>query len=246
MLAGFVSSGHCAGMCGGIISLLSASAAPAGDNSPRPNYPVLAAYNLGRICTYAFAGLLVGSAGSVLGRALPGDVFRLITLCVSALFMLGLAFYLAGLGSFLLRLESLGRLVWRRLEPLGRKILPVRSIGKALVLGLIWGWLPCGLVYTALAWSAVSGSALSGASLMLGFGIGTLPAVMLIGIGALDLQARVLGKEVRYAIAALMVILAGYMVYMAAAGILDSGTGPDAHSHAALASPQGSHDLGQY
>jgi sulfite exporter TauE/SafE len=84
----------------------------------------------------------------------------------------------------LLKLERAGGLLWRRIEPLGRRLMPVRSPAQALALGAVWGWLPCGLVYSVLVWSISSGSAGRGALLMLAFGIGTLPNLLAMGVFA--------------------------------------------------------------
>lgn len=96
--------------------------------------------------------------------------------------------YLAGWWNLLSHVERAGGVVWRRLEPLGRGLLPIRSARHAFVLGLLWGWLPCGLVYSALVWTVASGGALQGASLMLAFGLGTLPNLMLMGVAAAQLN----------------------------------------------------------
>ena len=107
--------------------------------------------------------------------------------------MLLLGLYLAGWWPALAAVEKLGGRLWRHLEPLGRRLLPVRNPLQAFGLGLIWGWLPCGLVYAALAWALASGSAATGAVRMLAFGLGTLPMLLALGTAA-----ERLGRIVRH------------------------------------------------
>jgi uncharacterized protein len=95
--------------------------------------------------------------------------------------MIALGLYLAGWWPGLTALERLGGKLWIRIEPFGRRFLPVDHPLKALAAGLVWGWLPCGLVYSALAWSMTTGSAAQGALLMFFFGLGTLPMLLAIG-----------------------------------------------------------------
>jgi hypothetical protein len=99
-------------------------------------------------------------------------------------FMIALGLYLSGWWVGLTRLEQWGARLWRRIEPYGRKLLPVRHPASALGLGFVWGWLPCGMVYSVLAWSLAAGSASAGASLMLAFGLGTLPMLLALGAAA--------------------------------------------------------------
>jgi len=82
-------------------------------------------------------------------------------------------------------LEKLGAKLWRHIQPIGQRLFPISSPLQAFLLGALWGWLPCGLVYAAVAWSLTTANALEAAKLMLGFGLGTLPA-MLLGGNAFD------------------------------------------------------------
>lgn len=231
MLAGFISSGHCAGMCGGIVNILAGSTVPGKAGILSRKDIILVAYNLGRINSYVVAGMIAGTVGSIIGRALPGPAFQATALLFSAAFMLGLAAYLTGWRSFLAFFERLGGHLWRRIEPVGRKIFPVSHAGKAWCLGLVWGWLPCGLVYSALAWSIASGGTIQGGVLMLGFGIGTLPTLMVVGSGALTLQGIKSSPWLQYFVAALMTILAVYMCTMALDIIWGDTGGTGMHSH---------------
>lgn len=179
LLVGFLGSAHCIGMCGGIASALSI-------NSITGTHRLLATllYNLGRIISYVIAGTIVGGTISSVA-SLASDYAILNSLRVlSALVMIILALYIGKWWHGLVYIEKLGQYLWRYLSPLSTKLLPLPTPLHALPLGLLWGWLPCGLVYSALTWSAVSGSALNGAAIMLAFGIGTLPSMLLIGVGA--------------------------------------------------------------
>ena len=173
VLSGFLGSVHCAGMCGGIVTALVGQSA---DNT-RPRLMHLA-YNAGRIASYAIAGAIAGAIGS-LGLMLDKWLPVQIVLYVAAnLLLIALGLYLAGIRSPITRLEHLGSGLWRRVQPHTRRFLPADSVPKALALGMLWGWLPCGLVYTVLFTALLSGSALKGAILMLAFGLGTLPNLM--------------------------------------------------------------------
>lgn len=191
-LLGLLGSTHCIGMCGGIVGALTLGikGAPA-----RPWWslaPYLVAYNIGRIASYAAAGALLGVISAQMFDAMPAPTARLVTRVITSGFMIALGLYLTGWWAGLGALERLGGRLWKRIEPLGRRLLPVRNPMQALLLGLLWGWLPCGMVYAALAWSLASGSATDGALLMLAFGAGTLP--MLIALGG---AARWFGAMVR-------------------------------------------------
>ncbi len=179
LMIGFVGSGHCLGMCGGIASLLSMGA-HRGKTSPL--IPLF--YNLGRLASYAVTGAIVGGAVSGLSE-LSGLTQSLAWLrLVAAIFMVLVALYIAKWWQGLLVIEKLGQHVWKFISPSGRRLLPLKSPLYALPFGFIWGWLPCGLVYSALTWSAVSGSAENGGLIMLAFGVGTLPSMLAISYGA--------------------------------------------------------------
>ena len=176
MLAlGAVSSVHCAGMCGGIVTAFSAGRVI--PIRPANAAARLAAFNAGRVCTYAALGSIAG----VLGELLDAQV-ALYVIANVALVLAGL--HLVGFGP-LSRLEALAAPLWRRLNPL----LPARS---GFLSGLLWGFLPCGLVYGALAAAAFAGSPAAGAAAMLAFGIGTLPFLVAGGLALARLRGRLL------------------------------------------------------
>lgn len=201
-LVGLLGGVHCVGMCGGIVGALSMGG-PA-------RWSLHLAYNAGRIFSYALAGALVGALGSAgLGRA--GQVpVRLIFYFLANAMLVALGLYLIGLSGALALTERLGQVLWQRIQPLTRRFLPVRSLAQAFPLGLLWGWLPCGLVYSALASALTAGSAQRGALMMLAFGLGTLPNLLLAGIVLARLNEFVRRPLVRL-IAGLLVL--GFGVY---------------------------------
>jgi sulfite exporter TauE/SafE len=176
-LVGLLGGTHCVGMCGGIVGALSVQT-PGG----RAGWQLHLAYNVGRILSYTTAGALVGAVGG-LGLAFgPVAKTQLVFYVLASLMLVALGFYLMGFTKSLAFAERLGQGVWTRVQPVTRRFLPARSAAQALPLGMLWGWLPCGLVYSVLATALVTGSAVRGALAMLVFGLGTLPNLLLAGI----------------------------------------------------------------
>lgn len=186
-LIGLLGGVHCVSMCGGIVGALSMqvdrplSMSVSGPARGR-QWPLHLAYSLGRIFSYTAAGSALGALGS-LGMLYDGVMPVQIALYVLAnLMLVALGLYLAGFTRFLAPLERAGQVLWRRIQPATRRFLPVRSMAQALPLGMLWGFLPCGMVYMALTAALMTGSALRGAGLMLAFGLGTLPNLLLAGL----------------------------------------------------------------
>lgn len=183
LLVGLLGGGHCAGMCGGIVSAVSLSLP---GQQPKVGYHF--SYNAGRIASYTLAGVLAGVLGSsslFLNHLLP--VEKLLYLLAN-LMLIALGLYLAGWWRGVLVLERAGGALWKRIQPLSKKFLPVHTWRQAFVLGLLWGWLPCGLVYSVLVAALATGSALQGGALMLAFGLGTLPALLAMGMAAVRIK----------------------------------------------------------
>ncbi len=199
-LIGLLGGTHCIGMCGGIVSALSM-----GDGS-RPSLHL--AYNAGRIASYGVAGAIAGAMGGAtiaLSGQLPARIFLFL---LANLMLIALGLYLMGLSQALAFSERFGQKLWRHLQPLTKRFLPVRTVAQAFPLGLLWGWLPCGLVYSALITALTSGSALRGAGMMLAFGLGTLPNLLLAGLLAARLKAYAANRGVR-TLAGLLVLAFG-------------------------------------
>lgn len=222
--AGLFGSLHCIAMCGGMSGLFAVHQSA---KQTRNSLPLALSYNAGRLSSYALIGLVAGLAGSGLLGLLPSLVLPLRLL--AALAMLGMAVQLlTGKAS---PLERAGSSVWKRVSPLARRFLPTDTKAKALGLGLLWGFLPCGLVYSVLLITLASADPLLGALGMASFGIGTLPAMLLSGLGAWRFSA-IIGRNRRSA-AALLVLMAVLTAAMPLShlGQHDSGTATQHHNH---------------
>jgi sulfite exporter TauE/SafE len=230
-MVGLLGSVHCAGMCGGIVGAFSLTPAvapvrafPVAVVSLRSAAPAAAfgrvlAYNGGRIASYAVAGALAGGvAGGA--RALAGlAVVETIGYWLANLMLVVLGLYLMDAWRGLAHLEQLGRKAWRLLEPVTALLLPLDSPLKLVAMGGLWGWLPCGMVYSVLLTAMLSGSALSGAAVMLAFGLGTLPMLLSIGMLGAPLRAWIGRRPVRIASGAVVLGFGLLGMLRAAAGI---------------------------
>ena len=202
-LTGLLGGVHCAGMCGGIVAALSG-------HSGSQRLTLHLAYSTGRVASYAVAGALAGAAGG-LGLLLDGVLpVQLALYLLANLMLIGLGLYLAGVSSVVTWMERAGMALWRRVQPLTRRVLPADTVPRALGLGLLWGWLPCGLVYAVLASALLTGSALDGAAVMLAFGLGTVPTLPLAGLAMHRLKAATRARPVRLAAGGLVL---GFGVY---------------------------------
>ena len=201
LVLGLLGGGHCLGMCGGLMGALTL-AIPKEQRARR--FRLLLAYNLGRILSYATAGLLIGLAGWAVASGPMATVMRVL----AGLLLIAMGLYLAGWWSGLTRIEGLGRGLWRHIQPFANRLLPVSSLPRALLLGALWGWLPCGLVYSTLLWAASQGNAVDSALLMLAFGLGTWPVLLATGLAAERVTALLRKRSVRMA-GGLLVILFG-------------------------------------
>ncbi|MDQ7090655.1 MAG: sulfite exporter TauE/SafE family protein [Methylococcales bacterium] len=179
---GIFSSVHCIGMCGSMIGTLTLSLSPKIRQCKWRLFFFVLSYNIGRISSYALAGAIVGLLGTLFNLPIiHGEGHRALQL-FSATIMVGAGFYIAGWFPRFAYIEKLGSRFWHLIEPFGRRLIPVQTHLHALFFGMIWGWLPCGLVYGALTLSATTGNVLKSSLTMLAFGLGTLPAVIGVGI----------------------------------------------------------------
>ncbi|MFT0516979.1 sulfite exporter TauE/SafE family protein [Pseudomonas faucium] len=201
LILGLLGGGHCLGMCGGLMGALTL-AIPPEQRARRAR--LLLAFNLGRILSYACAGLLLGLAGWAVASSPAALALRV----VAALLLIAMGLYLAGWWSGLTRIEALGKGLWRHIQPVASRLLPVSSLPRALLLGALWGWLPCGLVYSTLLWAASQGNAGYSAALMLAFGLGTWPVLLATGLAAERVNSLLRRRSVRVA-GGLLVILFG-------------------------------------
>ena len=209
-IIGLLGSGHCLAMCGGITTMLTSAIDNQANSththsknnikeSTHGNIPVqvlpantgcsahtfrlnlIIFYHIGRIASYCLIGAIVGFTSSIAAKniGLPLIGLRL----VAAIFLILLGLYIGKWLLWLNRVESLGKGLWRYLSPMAKYVIPVNSRKKALALGALWGWLPCGLVYSTLTWALASGNVVTGAAIMLFFGLGTLPALVGLSLG---------------------------------------------------------------
>jgi sulfite exporter TauE/SafE len=191
-VVGLLGGVHCLGMCGSIVGIFTAQA-PKGS----ARWPFHLAYSSGRITSYAVAGALVGAigqAGLLMRDAVP---VQHILFALSSLMLIALGLYLAGVWGAVRQLEQMGGALWKRLQPYTARLLPVNTVPRALGLGALWGWLPCGLVYSVLLTALASGSAVQGALIMLAFGLGTLPNLLAIGLFWESIKGWVQSRKVR-------------------------------------------------
>ncbi len=207
-------------MCGGLVSAFAVA-------TPRRPFPVavnaagglpaavadsgsrVLAFNAGRIASYMVAGAFAGLVGSV-----PAMI-NIATLQTAAYWLANLMLVALGLSLMnawhgLSRVEAIGQVAWKRVQPLMRKLVPVQNPLQALALGGLWGWVPCGLVYSVLMTALLSGSALQGALVMLAFGLGTLPLLFTMGVAGASIRPLLQKRAVRVA-AGLLVLAFGLL-----------------------------------
>lgn len=181
-LMGFFTSLHCLGMCGSIVGALTLSLKKEIRENKRLLFFYVLSYNTGRVLSYAMAGYLAGLLHQALTMPFGDGAGHRFLQVLSGFIMLGAGLYIAGWFPRFAYIEKAGGLIWRWIEPSGRKLIPVETLPRALVFGMVWGWMPCGLVYTALALSATTGDTFRSAMTMAFFGLGTVPAVLSVGV----------------------------------------------------------------
>ena len=222
---GLFSSAHCIGMCGGIMGALTV-AIPA--DAKHKRWQILVAYNIGRIVSYSFMELLLGLFVNFFAYWGDGNFLRIL----AGLLLIAMGLYLADWWRGLTQLERGGRYLWAYLQPLGKNLLPVDNLLKALLLGALWGWLPCGLVYSALALAITQPSPWLSAGGMLAFGMGTLPAVLAAGVAAQQLSRLLQKRHVRMGLAVMIIVYGVWTIF--------GSFGHSSHQHDPL-TPQQEH-----
>ena len=182
-VTGLLGSAHCFGMCGGISGLFAVNVNIA---AMRTQFSRALAYNLGRILTYAFLGVVVATIGKTAVSSIP-DLAAPVRLASGILIIL-VGLQVAFNWRILAAVENAGAKLWRRVAPAAKGLVPVESLVQALGLGLIWGLLPCGLVYSVLLIAASTAAPASGGLVMVVFGLGTMPAMIATGVSASKLS----------------------------------------------------------
>jgi uncharacterized protein len=202
---GLAGAGHCLGMCGGIAAALNL-----GGHQSRA---VTLAYHSGRICSYTLLGGLLGLAASSVDIAAWTMGLRYL----AGLLLIGMGLYIADWWRGMAVLESAGARLWQPVQRLSSRWLPVRHWPQGLALGLCWGLMPCGLIYSSLAWAATANNAASSALLMFLFGLGTLPAMLATSLGADRLQAFLRRRGLKLVIALLLIVSGIWTLYLTVA-----------------------------
>lgn len=217
-VVGLFSALHCVGMCGGIIGALTLSLAPAVRGHWGRLSLFLVAFNLGRVSSYAAAGALLGWLGQRLTAATTQTGLHEGLRLLAALILVGIGLHMAGWFPRFAVIERIGEPLWRRLQPLRRLLLPVASLPRALGYGAVWGWLPCGLVYSMLLSAPAQADPVAGALFMAAFGLGTLPTLLATGLLAGRLHQLARNPRVRVAaglsVVALGLFALGYQGYI--------------------------------
>ncbi len=227
-LIGLLGGVHCVGMCGGIVSAFAVA-------TPRRPFPVavatmnglpaavadsgarVLAFNAGRIGSYMAAGAFAGLVGSV-PALINVAVVQTAAYWLANLMLIALGLTLMNVWHGLARIEAVGRVAWRHVQPLMRRLLPVQTPLQAFALGALWGWVPCGMVYSVLMTALLTGSATQGAQVMLAFGLGTLPLLFTMGVAGTSIQPWLQKRAVRR-VAGLLVLAFGLL------GLVRVGTG---------------------
>lgn len=200
---GLAGAGHCVGMCGGIAAALSLGGANRAETT--------AAYHLGRIASYSLLGGLLGLASGAIDLA----VWTIVLRYLAGLLLIAMGLYIADWWRGMAVLEQAGGKLWQPVQRLSSRWLPIHHWRQALPLGLCWGLMPCGLIYSSLAWAATAGSAGQSALLMFVFGLGTLPAMLATSLGAGGLQAFLRRRGLKIAIALLLIASGSWTIYVA-------------------------------
>lgn len=214
LIVGLMGGVHCVGMCGGIVTALSFNM-DNGVGAPTGRWPILLGYNLGRVGSYTVLGMLAGWLGGAAMDLAGIQAIRVAAQFVSVGIMVAMGLYLGGWWFGLVRVERVGAKLWKHIEPLGRRFIPVKNAGAAFVLGGVWGWLPCGLVYSMLIWALTSASPGQGALIMLFFGLGTLPNLLMMGVFAASMGAWLKRQRNRRIAGAIVLALAVWQLFQA-------------------------------
>jgi sulfite exporter TauE/SafE len=230
-ILGLFSTVHCIGMCGGIIGALSLSLPDTIRQRRLPHLLFISLYNIGRILSYSFAGLVVGYIGAEAAAYTDMSGGPSILRYTGVVLMIAIGLYLAGWFPQLSKVERIGMPVWKLLEPIGRKMVPVNTMPKALMYGLVWGWLPCGMVYFVLVWALTSGSAAQGAMTMAAFGLGTLPSLLGAGLAFSSLKRFTQSRLNRQIVGLVVIAMAIGTLLMPMGGHKHGHAGSDQHAH---------------
>jgi len=233
-LMGLLGGVHCLGMCGGVVALLTSALPESLRSDPKKTSLYHLNYNTGRILSYILMGVLFGLAGELLSSMLKMSTLDYVLRILSGLLMVLVGLYIANWYAGIQILEKFGAKLWVRIQPISQRFLPVTSLKSAFLVGLLWGGIPCGLVYGALSFAALSGSAVQGGLIMLAFGLGTLPGLLLMAGFSSKLSEAIKKPLVRKFSGALIIILGIWALWVPAKSLILNIQ----HSHHAIEVPQ--------
>ncbi|HIM58948.1 MAG TPA: sulfite exporter TauE/SafE family protein [Gammaproteobacteria bacterium] len=219
-LMGLLGGVHCLGMCGGVVALLTSALPKALRSSPKQTSLYHLNYNTGRILSYVLMGTLFGLVGELLSNMLEMSTLDYVLRMFSGLLMILVGLYIANWYAGIQVLEKIGAKLWAKLQPISQKFLPVTSLKNAFLVGLFWGGIPCGLVYGALSFAALSGSATQGGLIMLAFGFGTLPSLLLMAGFSSKLSEAIKKPFVRKFSGALIIALGVWALWVPAQSLI--------------------------
>ena len=225
---GLFSTLHCLGMCGGILSTLMFLSNDTNASQKRTRLSF--AYNIGRVISYSIAGFLAAFLTNAVIITISLANPHLFLQTVSAAVLIAIALNILGVLPFNTHLEKMGNKLWKYLQPLGKYFLPVNSFKRALLFGMLWGWLPCGMVYSALILAMSTGDAVYGMLTMLCFGLGTLPGMVSAGYFASAL-IRLRDNQKFRVLTALMLIMLAISLPISALYFSDHHSNQNDHAH---------------
>lgn len=209
-IIGLLGSGHCIVMCGGISTMLTTAISQTAENK---KYRIVFSYNLGRIVSYSLIGGLVALTSSMAAKSIGFPVVALKS--IAGIFLILLGLYLGQWLMWLSHIEHLGKKLWQYISPNTKKFIPIKNNRSAFALGALWGWLPCGLVYSTLTWSLASANAINGALIMFFFGLGTLPALLSVSLGTISVKSLLGNALFRKSAAVLLILYGIYTILIA-------------------------------
>lgn len=228
---GIFSTIHCLGMCGGIITALSLGLPDKVKGNRKIYYAIISSYNIGRVLSYTVAGAMAGIIGHMVSSQFGSNTGYQVMRILAGVILVFLGLHIAGWVSGIKYIEGLGMKFWGKIQPVGRWFLPVDTPLKALIIGCIWGWLPCGLVYSVLLWSAASVDPVTGTLYMFCFGIGTLPGMVTAGILSGSMQRHASRAYIRKTFAIIIIIFGVISPWLQIGHHEHDDMGPEIHEN---------------
>lgn len=212
-VAGTAGSTHCFAMCGGMAAAFGMRSRVTATDA-RGAFVNASSYHLGRIAGYAIVGAVFGLAGAMLRSGF--DLMRVsaVMRIASGVLMILIALRLLIRWNALAVVEQLGARFWSMLRPLAQRAARSEGPGGALMIGILWGWLPCGLVYSMVLLAATSGDPSYGAWIMAAFGLGTLPSMLTSSLLASRLQRALARRRPRLISGMLLIVFGAWMILM--------------------------------